>query len=378
MVAAQSSGGGSARLYHLDAVRSLAMLFGIFVHANLLDQNGMFPLVGLASIHFRMATFLLVSGYLVAHSASRTSNGAMLARRTLALMLPFAVMLLLVNPLTSYLVLVWNEGLEVSLQGFLAESWPQKEFLHLWFLPVLWAYVLLLPAMRGVFGLTPVRRLAAVIARWHPDVFIVVLALTVAVAVVALRSLYPSVLRPLFGGNLEWTLRELLRYLPFFTLGVALQSSPSLFDRFHRISLPALALGAVCAFAAQWLEPGLSLTGQTAVWLFAWATLTLPIVASLLWLCRRLFAAPSPVMSALTRSIYTVYLFHYITLFACALLLAPVLGRGAYLYFATVVLTVAATFALDRLVIARVPVLSLLFNGRLPETRQGAGAVMQS
>jgi glucan biosynthesis protein C len=374
----QRSGGRAERLYHLDAVRSLAMLFGIFVHANLLYENGMFPLVGLASIYFRMATFFLVSGYLVAHSAARTSNGATLARRTLALMLPFAVMLVLINPLTGYLVLVWNEGPTVSLPGFLAERWPYIKFLHLWFLPALWIYVLLVPAMRWTLGLAPVRRSVAAMARWHPDVLVLVLALTAGVGAVALRGLYPAILRPALGDILEWPLREMLRYLPFFALGVALQSSQPLFDRFHRISVPALALGAVLAIAATWLEPKLSPTGQTAVWLFAWAALTLPIVAALLRLCRRLFATASPIMAALTGSIYTVYLFHYMALYAFALLLAPMLGKGAALYFATVGLTFAATFALDRLFIARIPLLTLLFNGRPPGKRRRTDTAAQS
>jgi len=86
------------------------MLFGLLVHANMLHGGDFIPLVGLTSIYFRMATFFLISGYLAAHVAAQTSNRAMLSGRTLSLLLPFAVMLVLVAPLTSYLVILWNEG----------------------------------------------------------------------------------------------------------------------------------------------------------------------------------------------------------------------------------------------------------------------------
>jgi glucan biosynthesis protein C len=297
----------------------------------------------------------------------------MLARRTVALLLPFAVMLVLVAPLTSYLVILWHEGTAPSFPVFLAERWQPQQYFHLWFLPALWIYVLLVPAMRRVLGLVPVQRAAAALARWQPDRLLIVLALLAGVAAVALRGLYPTVLRPALGDGFEWDIEETLRYLPFFALGVALQASQPLFDRFHRVSLPALALGGAFALAAGQLEAGLSPAGQTALWLFVWAVLTLPIVAALLWLGRRFFAAPNPVVTALTGSIYTVYLFHYIALYAAALLLAPALGKGVALYFAVVAVAFVATFALHWLVIARVPLLRLLFNGQLPAPRQETG-----
>ena len=97
---------------------------------------------------------------------------------------------------------------------------------------------------------------------------------------------------------------------------------------------------------------------------FTRAALTLPVVSALLWICRALFSGPSRTVGALTDSIYTVYLFHYLALFAAALLLAPVLKSDAALYFACVALAFSATFALHWLVVARVPILRLLFNGR--------------
>jgi hypothetical protein len=55
-------------------------------------------------------------------------------------------------------------------------------------------------------------------------------------------------------------------------------------------------------------------------------------------------------------------------------LLVPVLGNGAALYFTTVALTFLTTFALHQLVIARVPLLRLLFNGRRIRRAGAAGS----
>ena len=154
----------SSRIHYLDALRSFAMLFGLFVHANGLFAQEVFPLVGLASEHFRMASFFLVSGFFSSLVAERTSDAAMVSRRTLALMLPFCVMLALVHPVTLYLVHLRHEGF-MTFAEFLATRWQPAAFLHLWFLPALWFYVLLAPLLRAVLSLTPLRPPAGSLTR---------------------------------------------------------------------------------------------------------------------------------------------------------------------------------------------------------------------
>ena len=122
--------------------------------AHLLFSREPFPLVGLASEHFRMAAFFLVSGFFASLVAERTSDAAMVARRTLALMLPFCAMLALVHPVTLYLVHLRHEGF-MTFAEFLATRWRPAAFLHLWFLPALWFYVLLAPLLRAILSLRP-------------------------------------------------------------------------------------------------------------------------------------------------------------------------------------------------------------------------------
>ena len=229
--------------------------------------------------------------------------------------------------------------------------------------------VVLVPACVGGFPLNwyvlapALRRLARDAVRWRPDLLIGALTVAAGFATVALQGLFRPAIA-LLGWRFDWLIFETLRYLPFFALGVALQITPALFARFHHVSLPVLALAAVLAFAAGGLAAEISRAAQAGLELFVREALTLPVVAGLLWAFRRFFSAPSRPVEVLTGSIYTVYLFHYLALYAFALLLAPVLKSDAALYFACVALAFSATFALHRLVVSRVPFLRLLFNGR--------------
>ena len=105
------------------------------------------------------------------------------------------------------------------------------------------------------------------------------------------------------------------------------------------------------------------------------AVLTAAIVPALLSISRSLFTRHNRAVSALTNAIYSVYLFHYPILFAMALLIAPYLGDGVAAFFANITLTFAAAFLLHHFVIARAPLLRLLFNGRpIREPRAAAAA----
>jgi len=357
----------SGRIRHLDALRAFAMLFGLFVHAEGLFATPPFPLVYLVSTHFRMAAFFLVSGFFASLMAARTSQGAMVRCRTLALMLPFCAVLAFVHPVTLWLVRVRNDG-AVPFAEFLSSEWVPTQLLHLWFLPALWAYVLLEPLLASVLGIPASRRLARDAASWRPDALICALAAGIGLATAALIGLAPLISR-ITGGTQDWMVQETLRYLPFFALGVALRITPALFDRFHRVSAPALMAGIALSLVVDGPGSGLPSGALTAMETFTRAALTLPVVAALLWICRALFSGPSGIVGALTESIYTVYLFHYLALFAAALLLAPVLESDAALYFACVVSAFLTTFALHRLIIARAPLLRLIFNGRPPPAR---------
>jgi glucan biosynthesis protein C len=84
---------------------------------------------------------------------------------------------------------------------------------------------------------------------------------------------------------------------------------------------------------------------------------------------RRVLARPSPVARKLADSSYTIYLFHHATVVVLTIWMMR-WSIGDFLKYAIVVcVTFTFTFALHRLVIARVPLLTLLFNGHRRRVR---------
>jgi glucan biosynthesis protein C len=365
----------AGRLYYLDALRSFCMLFGILVHANTLFAERPYPAIPVASGYFRMAAFFVVSGFFVALVASRSSTAAMIRKRSVTLLVPLVVMVVLFNPVTNYLVYIRHNEY-MPLQAYLAGGWrlpangPTSWLLHLWFLVSLWAYCLAFPLLRGLVGHPWVSGLLLRAARWQGDLLIVAAALAVGAAVVAMRSLDALLFGALLpeGSRLMWVVRATLVYLPFFALGVALFATPPLFEHFHRISWPALGLGLLLVLVARQFGSGLPGPVETAVAVFARAVLTLAIVAALLHLSRWLVPRENRPVAVMVDSIYTVYLFHYLAIYAFGLLLAAFFPNDAVLFWVVVALTLATTLAFHRLVVLRVPLMRFLFNGRLPET----------
>jgi len=353
------------------------MVFGIPVHAALIYQNVFTHAAGYASMHFRMATFFLISGFFVSMVASRSSMRSTIMRRAKLLLIPFMAMLILVQPITFFIIRTHDDG-AISFFDFIVQDYDirkiEQNSAHLWFLPVLFIFVSLTSVLRGVLRQPPVRRLSDALAAWPKDVLIVAFALATGLATPLLLKA-AGVAPLLLNGKFYWMATEMMRYLPFFAVGVALDMNRNLLDRFHTISLPALAIGA--AFALGWVDPLMAAARihPNSAEEISRAVLTAAIVPALLSISRSLFTRHNRAVSALTNAIYSVYLFHYPILFAMALLIAPYLGDGVAAFFANITLTFAAAFLLHHFVIARAPLLRLLFNGRpIREPRAAAAA----
>ena len=353
------------RLYHLDALRCFAMLFGVLVHANALQKP--FPAIGFASQHFRMALFFLISGFFVARVAERDGTGAMLRRRSLAIGVPLLAMLALFQPLAERLMVAWSGAPPLAVveeeQGPVMARLTQLH--HLWFLVSLGIYAALAPALLAALDRPRVRRFSTVLAQTPGDALIIGFALGVGALTALLLEFHEDAVRRFLGPTpFDWTARATLQYLPFFALGLALQRTPALLERAHRVSWPALILGVGLVMSFPLTNPNASAASASAV--FARAALSLAIVAALLAIGRRLFARPNPVTTALTGSIYTVYLFHFMAVYALGAALAPHIPDPRLHMVVVAALAFLVSFALHFWLIAPAPFLQFVFNGRLP------------
>ncbi len=373
------------RMVYLDALRAFAMFYGILVHSASMDTSRshlLLRLVGESSDLFRMATFFLISGFFTAMACSRMSTGAYLQSRAFVLAVPLASSLLLLAPVTNWLIHRFHNG-PVGLVDYLSGGWRAPTagndvwHLHFWFLFSLIAFALLTPLLlalaRSPAILGPLGRLAAA----RPRGLFWLTILLVGLASMLGSGTYVVGLKPIVeGGPFAWIARATLFYFPFFLIGLVGFVCTPCFRALHRADPLALALFgtlfAAVSFGRDTLPPALG--GLLAA--FSKAALVAAIVMALLQLFERVARAPSRLVTQAVGSAYTVYLFHMTVIYALANLLLPVTDDRLILFLIVVPVATVLLVQLHLRVIAPSPTLRFLFNGRT--TARGQPAVRPS
>lgn len=370
----------TGRLYYLDALRAFAILYGILVHVATLGAPSGLAWISLTSGYFRMGLFFLVSGYFAAMTMRKLSTGDFLRKRSIALLVPLVTGLVLLNPFTNWLVMVYHNGpmpfwdsmalpFEFHADGI---KGPAIWHLHLWFLISLYVYVVTAPVVvwlaRRVAGV--LSHVADRLSGLPASVAILAVALGVALASTALRVAYHVTLAPWLDDTiLLWLGPTTMYYWPFFLAGMAFFAAPALAARFQSVSLPALAVGLAVAYAGVRINlPGPA--GET-VRIFCKAFCTTTNIAAIMAVFRLWFAAPGR-LSRTAGYVYSIYIMHFLVIYLIAHTLRP-LGLGPYAtFFAVAGLTYVTVFALHHFVIARSAVLEFLLNGKPLRVRQPA------
>lgn len=364
----------SNRLYYLDALRSFAILYGILVHVATIGVPPGLQWISEVSGYFRMGAFFLVSGYFTGMMMARYSTGEFLRRRSIALLVPLAAGLVLLNPVTNWLVFTYH-NVPISFPDYLmavvdglelpGDRGPMIWHLHLWFLISLFVYVLTAPVfaalVRRVAG--PARALADRLADWPAWATILVVAVVAGAVGVGLRVLYELTLVRVVDPftRFRWLFMITTYYWPFFLAGMAFHAHRRLGDRFQSFSLPPFLIG----LALVWGVARLPLPSplDEAARLFARTVLTMAIIAGLMAFFRR-YLNRETWLSRAADYVYSIYIMHFLVIYLVAHALRP-LGLGPYADFVLVAaLTYAIVFALHRFVIRPTPLLSLLFNGK--------------
>jgi glucan biosynthesis protein C len=362
------------RLHHMDAVRCFCMLFGLMVHGATLANNWLFDSIQNASAMFRMAAFFLVSGFFAAMVASRQPAHAFLANRARLLLVPLAAGLLLLNPITNWLI-HWFHGNPMSLGAWFAGGWRQTVpppaqpvwHLHLWFLFSLMAYALLTPGLSRLAATRPAARLVDGLLRLPAQLRPLVLGLAVGAATVALRGLHDQL--PAAGGPFAFIIGATFGYLPFFAIGLWAFRDRRLYDMLHAFPWVALALLGALHLGHAALAAGLPHGAERALYWLARAGFSFSIVVAMLALARRWVTRGSPLLSALTDGVYSFYIFHFLAIYAIAVAMQAVTSN-VYVIFAVVLLVgYPLLFAIHRRLIAPHPWMAFLWNGKTMPVR---------
>lgn len=367
------------RLSYLDGLRSFAMAFGLLVHAGVVSPGASNAAVSFISQNFRMAIFFAISGFFAAMMVEKRGAGPFVRWRLPVLIAPLVVGLALLNPITHYLIHLYNGGeggfLDLVLGRVASRVGPlQNWHLHLWFLITLSIYVICAPALLRLVSASWVKSAIGALAA-RPAVLVPVLALGFAVFEVAARGALKFSLGSIDGMSERlFVPRATLAYMPYFILGIAMFVVRPLFEAMHRYCwwalIAGLGLGAALAIAPE-AVPGVA--GRTTeIGLRALATVA--AIAALLRLFRSLIRSGNRFAEALNRSVYTVYMVHYLVIYALALTVFAHVATPLILHFGLA----AAAFAIGTLlhfrVVERVPALEFLLNGRIrPRHAAGAG-----
>jgi len=374
------SGSDNSRLHHLDALRSMAILYGVLVHTATLGVEWPLDIIGKISIYFRMGTFFLISGLFSSMLLLKLGNTEFLKKRALSLLVPFFVGVIFLNPVANWLVWNWNNP-PMSFADYVVRavdgSLPAGNglmiwHLHLWFLLSLSFYALTAPLV--VDGS---RRFARVVGRFADGVSalpgwasVIVIAGICALCSLSFRIFYELLLeRPLetLGLGIAGLVRNTLYYWPMFLTGMAVHAHRRLLARFQVFSVPALAIGAAILTIQYQFIPLREGILWEVVDLVGRSFLTVSVVAALMALFSKLFSSPS-FLSRSSDSIYSIYILHYLAIYLIAHALRGLALPNQILFWIVSALTIGAVFAIHRFLIKPSAFLSLVFNGKpLPE-----------
>lgn len=361
--------GAPQRLYHLDGLRCFCMLFGLLLHAATIGDNLLFEVVKKTSEHFRMATFFLISGFFTAMVCRRSGVQDFLANRGRLILLPLVSGVLLLNPLTNWLIQLYHGGGE-SLADYLNGGWrlplpgPVVWHLHLWFLLSLLVYAMLTPALLGLAGSAPSERVVTELGARSGAVQLLVLTLGVGLCVVVLRGLADQVLIPMLPERMHFLVQATCNYFAYFAAGVFAFRYRSLFEAMHQLFWVGLILFGAAYFLHPMFGDVLPRALERTTYWIARAGFIFLIVCALLTIAQRLVTKASPLLSRLTDGVYSFYIFHFLVIYAIACLVKPWTDSLYLTYAVILIVGYPLLFLIHERLIARSAILTLLFNGK--------------
>lgn len=157
-----SSSASRSRIYYIDSGRALASILGIFYHSALvfsvpwivsISETQYSQLIFICQSFlsiFRMPLFLFVAGYFSLHALRKYDIRGFLRHRTLRILLPFVVSLIVLIPSQTYFKLLFRYGTEWKNHYWIYMNPLNAEFdmEHLWFLYYLAIYALLVGGLK--------------------------------------------------------------------------------------------------------------------------------------------------------------------------------------------------------------------------------------
>lgn len=360
------AGPRAQRFFHLDALRAALMFWGILVHSSTLDPgSNVFRSFAVVSGLVRMEAFFVISGFLAYMLLKKYGAMVTVKKRLLAIGVPFVTALVVLNPVTNFLIYTYHNGpisflAYLTGEGITASRGPMNWHLHLWFLLALFVYSLLAPAVQRIIdlGLVPGR-----FSIRPPGLAFLAMCAGVTAGCLASRIGFEMVKDALPEGS-HYVIRSIGNFLPFYILGMLLFASPRLREVFSKVHWLQVIVSCSLLFFVKrhaGTDPGRMLEVMI---LCLESYVAISLSSLLFWAAGKLVRGENETARLLSDAAYSVYLFHFLSIYFFAHLLRGVVPGSMLLLSLVAVATFFVTLAMHRIVISRVPVLALLFNGK--------------
>lgn len=377
---------GQSREHHWDSLRAFLMLLGIPYHAAMVynsrviwdiqspDQSELLTFLSGVLVTFRMPAFFIVAGYFAALMLERRPPGPWLKGRFTRLGIPFLTAIVLLAPIQVALI-----DLNAAVAGTIpmttalhqaAEDVIHPSFswiAHLWFLPALLFYslllVMLLPqASKGRLA-SPLRRIHAA---WigNPQLALLILILVIAAWEVLVYLSHDGLLKS--EGVLPYLLGHgvdpYLRYLPFFFVGVVLRSAPDIRSLLVWQKGWALPASAVTAAVLASLLRGRDTQALGIAYNAVDAAAALMMSLVVIGIAQRFWNRPNARVDRIVDASFSIYLLHHPLVIGLSTLFFLVTWPPALEFLLVCLTTVVLSYGTHRL-IRRSPLALFLFNG---------------
>lgn len=380
----------TTRRYDIDALRAIAFLVLIFYHIGMFyvadwgwhvksayqSEWLKFPMILVNQ--WRMPLLFLISGLASSFLLRKLSVCGFIKTRTFRLLLPFTVGVLLIVPPQAYLQALSNGSIvkhfgDMSYSEFLwhyftFQGWPSNAFdgsaygftwNHLWFIPYLLVYTLLLVPLRAILHYSRLE-----------SAFNNLGAAGLIVLPVLLQILWQVILNDEQGINhslINDSYAHAL-FLTFFMLGYLISDKAKIWASIIRLRWFTLlsAIVSYCSLISLW-------------WVFnetQWQDHLAGVVATFnqwLWLLAVLgWAAtylnkPAAWLSYANNRVYPWYIFHQTLTVAAGYFLKPFALGGLLEFSLLSLITMGGCLLLTEMIIARSVILSNLF-GKKPDS----------
>jgi glucans biosynthesis protein C len=346
-----------SRLFFLDWLRILALGVLILYHVGMYyvrwDFHVKSPFAGPAlepwmrlSGPWRMDLLFMVSGAATCLMLQKGATWALLRARSKFLLLPLLCGIVLIVPPQSYFEVVQKYGYDGSYLQFLGLYFTgYKNFCHnshclilptwnhLWFLPYLWVYTVLL---WGAVKLLPGALVTSgyVAQRVLKGAGLALVPITIIFGVrMALFARFPAT----YAVAGDWFNHAM--YFGMFVTGAALATQPRLWQRLEQWRWLAVIAALCCWAVLVGMRPGKPLVHMVI------ATLQWGALVAAFGFAHRLLNVDHPLRQRLTEAVFPVYVLHQTVIIVCSQALLPLRWQpaieGPVLVAATLLLSYA-------------------------------------